>query len=869
MARKQVSFKILEALSSMTYAIDVIDEDIVNQITLFDKIYNSIPKDEFGCGIVNWELFYPSVNHKVTRDEFRRAIERHTATEPLLIKTNFIAGEGQEFSRPKVFTSRNLFAVNKFGRQLKDDFEPYAVGSIPNWDVLYSTISNPICWGDRLRGGHRSNCPMDSCVIDLKRFGSAEFNNRFIALCVAEIYAALSGDGDHPLCRFVNAKTFAKLKLRGVVFFNNLVIGHTQSGKSKEMFIAVILAPFMGLDSIAIFRNNGCDEAKDTFFEDYEEFLGLVESYFVDVLGVNPARILKAFESITVGTDAKELSKVTGPRVYVAGANVQNLKKATQYLLGRPFAVAVDEVDEFQCSVKATLGKTEDMFFNGENDTSIFKDAVLSTCLTATPTATISFKPASIESDMETNLIKMPIPEDYVGYYRSLSANRRIRIVQVQDSIKLTHEQKTQLNGFDMLLASNPGYLTTLKQLEEDYDQDGYISCLVACSALHHNDNKDFAAKGSADYFGTRFPVVTMSHDQSETKKIYYAPWFHDQLTNTGFVFTGEMILAGHTVTITNRAIEVDITKTTNSSKKQEKRTVKVMYDIIVAFYEYISALLGFEVKPFIICASFGLANRGTTFKTSKHTFPLTHMYVSAKTKGCANCADAKQVAGRLCGRDDIDRVRYLFATADFVKLLNEGYTVEDEIVDIYKEVTMSFEAVLQSVSSTGALAHNVHQLVRKRPMLVKTKFDRELKRRCVEAIPRAHNHEYNFESAIGLAGPSFNRVVVEVPQQDDEEMPECLMGSNQQTAVCRAVFRLNFAATRQDIINYIIDNGLLHITDVAPPSYDHFVTDPATENEYRNRISSSISRELNENNPRITEENHNGVRYLVMSANI
>lgn len=749
----------------MTYSIDVVDDDIVNQITLFDKIYNSIPKDTFGCGIVNWELFYPSVNHKVTRDEFRRAIEQHTATKPLLIKTNFIVGEGQELARPKVFNSRNLFVVNKFGRQLKDDFEPYAVGSIPNWEVLYSTDSNPIRWGDRLHGGHRSNCPMDSCPIYLKRFGSDEFNNRFIALCVAEIYAALTGDGDHPLCRFVNAKTIAKLKLRGVIFINNLIIGHTQSGKSKEMFIAVILAPFMGLDSIAIFRNNGCDEAKDTFFEDYEEFLSLVESYFVDVLCVNPARILKAFETIVIGTDAKELANVTGPRVYVAGANVQNLKKATKYLLGRPFAVAVDEVDEFQCSVEATLGKTEDVFFNGENEKSIFKDATLSTCLTATPTATISFKPASIESDMETNLIKMPIPENYVGYYRSLSENRRIRIIQVQDSIKLTHEQKTQLDGFKMLLASNPGYLTTLKKMEEDYVQTGYVSCLAACSTLHRNDNKDFAAKGSADLFGTRFPAVTMSHDMSEEKKIYYAPWFHDQLTNAGFVFTGEMILAGHSVTITDRAIEVAIIKTINSSKKQEKRTVKVMYDIIMAFYEYISALLGFEVEPFIICASFGLANRGTTFKTSKHTFPLTHMYVSAKTKGCANCADAKQVAGRLCGRDDIDRVRYLFATSDFIKLLNESYTVEDEIVDIYKEEALSFEAVLETVSSTGAFAHNVHQLVRKRPMLVKTKFDRELKRRCVETIPRAHNHEYTFESAIGLAGPSFNRVAEEVTQ--------------------------------------------------------------------------------------------------------
>lgn len=769
----QVIIKVVEAPESLPIVIDATEQDLFHITMLALKVYSSLPKDvegkdQFGNGIPLWSFRYPTVDDVLVDGEsLRLAVQQHGPNMPIILKTNYRAGYGQRIRRYLTSTS-----VNSRGRPIRNYFEFNRGVERVTPDMPYVS---PIVFGQHLSGGCRDirEHPMDSQVIKLDTF-NPRFRTQYVATLVAMIYAAIYGPSNgagHPLRRFIQGKTFSKAYCRVADFSrtNNVVTGDTQAGKSKEITVSAIMSLFLGRDALVYVRNNGGTQPKETFRKDMKDFVSLVKNFAEEVLEVSFATCEGLFESINLYTESTGRTNFQRPLIYVDRTNPTRLNYPVKHIYPEcsrdKYNLLIDEIDEQQSSKDGTRGKTENLLFNvtqqTAEDKTIFSNAHLMMGFTATPYATLSVKPIVENEEYSNNVIQMPIPSDYKGYNPALPEDRKIVITETPEKVsKSTIPNHRSLPFIEVLLRTDKGIQMMLNHMKSIYSNEGYVSGLVTCSTIHHNVNKRNASQGLVG-LTSDVPSTAFSHDQEGDKHIYFSEWFKIEGLDLSCIAS----LGGHPVTIRDNVIEVKLPK--------ELRTVHVMYDICIAFYKHVSEVLGFHVEPFMICNSLTLANRGITFKTSDHKYPLTHMYASTKSKNCKYAMDIKQIAGRLCSRDSLSRKRYLFATLDFINHLFEAYKVDAEVLATYSSGPRNFTATIDALPETGTVAKNAHfesgQL-----RLLKKRHAEEVADEIADRKVKRHRHEY-YPDEVPQQGISISTEPLEGQEQAVMSMIEDL----------------------------------------------------------------------------------------------
>jgi len=857
----QVILKVVEAPESLPVVIDATEEDLFHTMMLAGKVYKTLPDDQFGNATVTWTFHYPTLNDVITDGEsLRNAVQAHGANSPILLKTNFKVGFGQRIGR--YLTSKS---VNSRGRPIRNyfEFDQGIVRVTP--DMPYMT---PITFGQYIEGGCRPDCPMDAQPILLNNF-KPKFRTQFVATLTAKVYEAVYGPTvrDHALTRFLQSKTFAKAYCRVERHSrtNNVVTGDTQTGKSKEITVSAIMSLFLGRDSLVYVRNNGGAQPKETFRKDLQEFVSLVKDYAENVLEVSMESCEDLFDSINIYTESTGRTEFQSPLIYVDRTNPTRLNYPVKHIYPTcsrdRYCLFIDEIDEQQSSKDGTRGKTENLLFNvtqqTAEDKTIFSNAHLMMGFTATPYATLSVAPVVENEEYTNNVIRMPIPSDYKGYASALPEERKITIIETPEKVS-----KSSIPGYkllsmkDLLLQTDRGIKDMFDHMVLDFLFDGYVSALITCSTLHKNDDKRRAAEALVQ-LDVDFPIVAFAHDQEGEKHIFFSPWF----AKKGVDFEQVNSLGGHPVVIKAGVVEVKLPK--------EMRTVHVMYDICQAFYQHATRSLGFEVQPFMFCVSLTLANRGITFKTSAHGFPLTHMYASTKSAMCKYAMDIKQIAGRLCSRDSLGRKRYLFATPEFKRFLEESYKVDNEVLATY-DAPRTFTETIIALPETGVVAKNAHYESRKLPLLKRRHAD-EVCAEVTEHKAKRRRHEYND------AGSS-SRTAVENEVVGGHVMPPRFIvdprDHTQQIAVARALFNLNFVnvkdtSTGNDVIDYLVSSDYIQMYPEGQPkplpiSLNHFVVESCSEELLHVRIRSALVYASRQYSDVIVKDNASNYRMCV-----
>ena len=818
----QVILKVVEAPEALPVVIDATEEDLFHIMLLAFKVYMTLPKDQFGNSTPLWTFHYPSMDNLIVdTTSLRNAVQAHGPESPILLKTNFKVGFGQRITRYLTDTS-----VNKRGRPIRAYFEFKRGIERVTADMPYTTT---ITFGQYLEGGRRPDCPMDAETIELSIL-KPSLQTQFVATLIAMVYKAVYGPEPttdaHALNRFIKAKTFAKAYCRKGNYsrVNNVVTGQTQTGKSKEILVASIMSIFLGRDALVYVRNHGGAQPKETFRKDLQEFASLVKDYAEDVLEVNIKSCEDLFASIHLETDAKPTTVFQRPLIYVDRTNPTRLNYPVKYIYPNgardKYSLFIDEIDEQQSSRDSTRGKTENLLFNvtqqTTEDKTIFSNAHLMMGFTATPYATLSVKPVVENDEYTNNVIPMPLPTDYKGYDNGLPEERRITIIETPEKASVTTAERKDLSMEDLLVRTNPGIQQMISHMKGIYDNEGYVSALITCSTIHSNENKRRASKAIAKML-PELPAVAFTHDQEMSKNIYLSSWF--SCVDLSSVTT----LAGHGVVIAENVVQVKL--------PAESRTVHVMYDIIEALYKHASEALGVVIPQFMFCNSLTLANRGITFKTSAHEFPLTHMYASTKSVACKYAMDIKQIAGRLCSRDSLGRKRYLFATPDFIKSLMAAYKADFEVLSTYTAtgVPQTFSSCVADLKETGTVCRIAHYESRTTPLL-KRRHEDEVSFEIQERKVKRARHEYEEDDVF------FNITPANDSESDSSE-PEGSIESSLQEAQRPGHFRAcayilfkhgetGLGLTKEDIYDYLVSENLLKVVDRRRPAIgNEFVT--------------------------------------------
>ena len=728
--------------------------DLVFDLYLSHKL-TSLNNWKYGGNLGNWRYYYPTADDQLENEQdFSNAIASHTPQQPMLLRTNFESGIGERLTRQAKASIRLTnqvdtgIKVNNSGRPLAKYFRIEAVEMIITSTTPYQ---NNIKFGTYLRNGPRAGFFMDHQFIDLGLL-APKYQTAFVATIISKVYAAIFGNefGNHKLFSYINGKTFSRAIRRMGNFNNvtNLVVALTQSGKGKEMLACAVFNIFLGRDSLVFVRNMGGNQAIASFKVDINELADSVRDYVEEELDVDMSEC-DFITNIDV-FDGKTLNNAINdglhPRgfIYVERTNTQKLELPFKKLYNGNvcrdmFSLFTDEPDEQLQSLDATKGKLENALYNKEDclgGVSIFNASHMNIGFTATPLPLFSSKPLSVVENYSFNLIPLAPPPNYKGVDQMLPQERRIVMVKTPRKKYLSKAQKQGKTSEELVHDSNTGIKIMIEHMTNIYNDPTYpyVSGLIACSALQQNENKSHFAQSLG---APNLPIVAFSQDQAASFEFFFdttrffvdvdAKRLQDELAQA---------FNGTSIQHKNKDIKFKSVEKTEygfivSLKKKDDKTVQIAYDIIRMLYN----LTEENLKPFILCVSFALANRAMTYKPSNHDWPLTHMYVSEKSKPSQYAVDAKQVAGRICSVDNYDFKRFLFAPEEFFNILHTAYAVDAEFNEAFSHgqhtqsemsensgyLVRTFEEALERVdvdSETGKVSHHLgdsRKLIKKR----------------------------------------------------------------------------------------------------------------------------------------------------------
>lgn len=723
--KKIAYFRITDVHEPFTFGVEY---DVDEYSQLFAMIIADIPNWEHGNQPQKYTFYYPeNVNITNNRVAFPSAIQNHSNDNPILLKTNREIGFGDLIrSRPP---NSDLIVLNKYGRRLNNFFriERSELVILPD-----SPYRNDTKFGDYILGGPRTGHVMDHQFIDLGHF-APHLRSAFVAIIIAKIYAALFAHDNtdvHPICSYLKAKIFSKVYRRMGDSNNsvNVVVAPTQSGKSKELLATAVMNLFLARDSLVFVRNYSGNQSMSTFGADFKNFDKLARDYVENVLDIDMNACNDLFDSVTVYdgvTNRLRNGDVQRPFIYLERTNPTKIEFPIQNFYNPiardKYSLFIDEEDE-QCQLRNAMeGTMERLLYctpraNLEGN-AIFNDSHMNVSFTATPSPLLTSKPNCDNNNYQFNVIDVPPSSNYKGHESRLSSENRIVLVRTDRKKIIYPTERQQLSSFELTLRSNEGIrlmLDDMKNMHNDHeDNHPHLSALITCSSISKNVNKQLA-KGIISLL-RGIPAVTFSHDMDSVLTIYFD--VDKYFTDVSEKLLTDMLdkcFDGTNPRYAKKLIAFCYVEKTYDSfviafKKREDETVHVAYDIVQILYELQHQIDQVNLKPFVVCSSLILANRGDTFKTSNHEMVLTHQYASEKSLTNMYGVDIKQNAGLICGVDNYDFKRYLYAPNKYLEMLEMSYGVDTDLIEAYGDTLKTFEDAMLDVLPDSTLGKVMH----------------------------------------------------------------------------------------------------------------------------------------------------------------
>ena len=245
--------------------------------------------------------------------------------------------------------------------------------------------------------------------------------------------------------------------------------------------------------------------------------------------------------------------------------------------------------------------------------------------------------------DQKLNLLELPLPDDFVclwppGTHIPSNITRHIAVRTVPS------RKKDEANPCVADWDGYSGMMDFLKDRHLNCNTWRYTSAYGTSPRLYHIGNQDAFAEKTLTVYGKELALIMFCYNNLTAAKKSTVPRFRiawndepsqeavDQFVlNLREKLETDVSKFKFTVTGTLRGAWVDLHMEVRENGLMQPFVLPIFYDV----GHVIAAVFG--EKPFLIAIGYGMGGRGSTYKTSDHTFPLTDEFVSfIKTKGTA-----------------------------------------------------------------------------------------------------------------------------------------------------------------------------------------------------------------------------------------
>ncbi len=551
----------------------------------------------------------------------------------------------------------------------------------------------------------------------------------------------------------------------------NIVAAPPQIGKTKiTVAISYFSMLALGLVGMNLVRNAGGDEHFESMRMTYKNLTKTVLANFVNNQIELSREEQNLFEIKVYGRDnlrrlqqsAESCVQLTNLRQYFVLLDRQNtttLRMAMDCIFGvksinnetggkHRFVYTADEDDEscsspsrnstkfetvsYQQSQQILESDAADVDVGLEQVLTFFRktlrsQAAVQVCISAT-----TFPITNLDSTKykhHINNITMTKPANYVGFYHSdeeqVEDRLKIKIVKLpgqqlatkfyKTAPKIENTQNPQLGYSKAYVCDKSGIDQTMKHANETYNEldrnlkYDHISVLISTSCTTEKLNMLYLVRDVVFTYGAAMPIIAFAFNADDvvftvnTKNCYFARWQHiiadlvqTQIWEDGNDRTKIRIvpeqsddpsLASYTLTLQSYIGETKL-------KKNLRRTYTVLQHLFKSLM----------IRPFIVCVAGKLANRCLTFKTHAHEMPLTHMYYSNPKSTHGN---AIQTSGRLAGRDNFLRPRYIMVYQETYDNLSRAFEIDQALMRHFKTKNiLTTQNILQDIDQQNVVLH-------------------------------------------------------------------------------------------------------------------------------------------------------------------
>jgi hypothetical protein len=558
------------------------------------------------------------------------------------------------------------------------------------------------CTENRIKLGYyvvnREWGPFDEMYIDLSSYrkdlrtlATAQAIARAWEHCTNVEFAWLEG-----------AKFLANVRTRiGIKNYVNVFTARTQSGKTKfNILLMYFTSLAFGVVSVGLVRNVGGGDHKERYVQEMKDLSKHIIEYLKETYEM-PHMLLDIFDIRTFDRtqlkrmnmkkdDGQTFGNWWRPYVVVDRQNKTTYDKLCGLLLNGDlesnsiiredgqrifrYALFCDEDDECTASAKRDKLETEKAAYQvvreelveekEERDALAIKefllnDTIREKCFMLTATSATFFNIIFMDvGNIVPVPLRIPIPCNYKGFF--IGNENEIKIITTEEHITgrgLTPSQR------------DLGITDALEHASNRYNSDGFphVSLLVNTRAVRERGRGvELAAE------------LCLMADRPNVSFAFYC--LSTICFNVPREFVDERDVKNIPNSIMNRIESVNVTLKPEENEHldiytfevnftHDSRTLGRCYDIAVVISDY----LAFD-KKYFICVAGALAGRCMTFKTTHHSYPLTHMFLSSMTESASNFGDVMQGAGRISSVDDVDCERYLFCPTSVKEWLSKGY---------------------------------------------------------------------------------------------------------------------------------------------------------------------------------------------------
>jgi len=768
---------------------------------------------------LRWDVVFEDTSLKNDNEAFTAALAIQTRENPILV-----------YVHPEHIVATHVNGGNVAGRTVQRQRRQLKKTITVDGNTA-RTIDYNTPYNDNVMFGEyvplRDGSPMDRQIIDLKNFPE-HYRTEFGARLIAYLYAVLFYDGapigvdddmQHALHSYGLGNSFSSLITRPTVEnVVNPIVALTQQGKGKEIVICAVMNIFLGKDSIVFMRDISGNAAKTDFKNNVEKLSRLFVGYCNEVLGLeidyyeNLLATVKIYEGKGCNFD-----NIQRPFIYCERLNPSKIKYARDKIYRQGglmmYSLFIDEEDEKRMSRNATVGKCENILYNIQDDYngrlqddidgSVYTNAFMAVAFTATPAPILTSKPISNREDFRYNIIELPIPDNYKGYDKGLPEERRIVTIETPPKNKadrnatVVEKVKQSDAGIDMMIT----HMKECYMLEEF----PHVSGLISCSSIRVNIPKAEFAKGLVMENG-EFPIIAFADCQDTQITLYaktedYFPSVseHRLQHEINRAFDGTQV--DYEEKKINIRCSVHAEGFTITIDRKEDKTVRIIYDIALMIYR----LEATPLKPFLLCTTFALGNRGSTYKPTNHSTPLSHMYASEKTVNFTYAGDVKQIGGRLCSVDNYGFRRYLFAPREFLAYLETANRIDMDLLRIFRGQPKTFDEAFADIDPDCEIGRLVHYTGRK---IMKRKLNEDVVPDLSDKIRRLDEREYTTAQYGGID---------DIDIRAENEVPDVVNVNNTESHTDKVLRNFfirhgNEGFHEDEIAQLLIDNGYVQV---------------------------------------------------------